>query len=137
MSAAKLTLPIIEKGATYRHVLYWKDCTYETAVANGYVGTEQSWNDSTSNAIVLTGCTAKLQVRESAEASVVILELSTVNQGIVITPTTGKIALYVSDDISTALVGTGGVYDLEIYFPNGETTRSIEGKVVFKDEVTR
>ncbi len=137
MSAAKLTLPYIEKGATYRHVLYWKDSTYETAVANGYVGSEQTWNDSTANAINLNGCTAKLQVRESAEASVVLLELSTVNQGIVITPTTGKIALYVADDISTILVGTGGVYDLEIYFPNGETTRLIEGKILFKDEVTR
>jgi len=42
MAASKLNLPAIEKGATYRHTLYWKD--------------------SSNVAINLTDCTAKLQV---------------------------------------------------------------------------
>lgn len=54
MSASTLNLPVIEKGATYRHTL--------------------TWTDSTGTAINLTGCTAKLQVRASAASSTVILE---------------------------------------------------------------
>jgi hypothetical protein len=117
MSASKLNLPAIEKGATYRHTLYWKD--------------------SSNVAINLTNCTAKLQVRETIDSASPLLELSTVNLGLVITPLLGKIDLYISNETTAVLIGTGGVYDLEIYFNNGDTTRLVEGKVVFKAEVTR
>lgn len=117
MSASTLNLPVIEKGATYRHTL--------------------TWTDSTGTAINLTGCTAKLQVRASAASSTVILELSNTNNRIIITPLTGVISLYISATDTMALSGLGGVYDLEIYFANGDITRLVEGKVVFKAEVTR
>ena len=92
MSASKLNLPAIEKGATYRHTLYWKD--------------------SSNVAINLTNCTAKLQVRETIDSASPLLELSTVNLGLVITPLLGKIDLYISNETTTVLIGTGGVYDL-------------------------
>jgi len=117
MPAAKLTLPPIEKGATYRHTLYWKD-------KNG-------------TAINLTGCTAKMQVRESTDSTTVLLELSSDNSRILFTAIDGKIELYVSDEDTALLSGLGGVYDLEVYHPNGDTTRIIEGKIAFKPEVTR
>jgi len=117
MPAAKLTLPPIEKGATYRHTLYWKD-------KNGV-------------AIDLTGCTAKMQVRESADATTVLLELSSENNRVLFTAVDGKIELYVADQDTAGLDGLGGVYDLEVYHPNGDTTRIVEGKVAFKSEVTR
>lgn len=117
MTAARTVLPSIEKGATYRHTLIWKD--------------------STGNVINLTGCQAKLQVRESITSGNVLLELSTTNGGIIITPLLGKIELYLASAASTSLDGTGGVYDLEVYFSNGDVTRLIEGKISFKDEVTR
>jgi len=117
MSASKLNLPSIEKGATYRHTLFWKD--------------------SANTAINLTGCTAKMQVRDNVEASIIRIELSTTNNRLTITPLLGKIELYISDEDSTALVGLGGVYDLEVYFANGDTTRLVEGKITFKPEVTR
>ncbi len=117
MSASKLNLPSIEKGATYRHTLFWKD--------------------SANTAINLTGCTAKMQVRDNAEASIIRIELSTTNNRLTITPLLGKIELYISDEDSTTLIGLGGVYDLEVYFANGDTTRLIEGKITFKPEVTR
>jgi hypothetical protein len=117
MSASKLNLPVIEKGATYRHTLYWQD--------------------SLNVPINLTNCTAKLQVRATIESSIILLELSTSNLGLTITPLLGQIDLYISDEATTLLTGIGGVYDLEIYFNNGDTTRLIEGKVVFKAEVTR
>ena len=117
MAASKLNLPIVEKGATYRHTLFWKD--------------------SSNVAINLLGCTAKLQVRESVDSESVIVELSTVNNRIFIDTILGKINLYISDEDTTVLDGFGGVYDLEVYFPNGDTIRLIEGRMTFKPEVTR
>jgi hypothetical protein len=117
MAASKLNLPIVEKGATYRHTLFWKD--------------------SSNVAIDLTGCTAKLQVRESVDSDIVIVELSTANNRIIIDHTLGKIDLFISDEDTTVLDGFGGVYDLEIYQSNGDTTRLIEGRMTFKPEVTR
>jgi hypothetical protein len=117
MPAAKLNLPVIEKGATYRHTLYWKD--------------------SSNVAINLQGCTAKMQVRESKSAATVLLELSTQNAGLVITAATGKIDIYISDENTATLPASGGVYDLEIYHGNGDTTRLCEGTLEFSDQVTR
>lgn len=136
MSASKLVLPVIEKGSTYSHALYWKNCSYLEAVTAGYTDIEQNWLDSTANATNLTGCTAKLQVRVSLNSDI-LLELSTLNGGIIITPTFGKIVLSASATTTTALNGTGGIYDLEIYYTGGNIVRLIEGKVVFKAEVTR
>jgi len=117
MPAAKLNLPPIEKGATYKHSLIWKD--------------------GTGVLMDLVDCQAKMQVREAVESDIVLIELSTSNGRITIIPVEGKIDLYVSDEDSSILETVGGVYDLEIYHPNGETTRLIEGKIIFKPEVTR
>lgn len=115
--AAKLSLPAIEKGATYSHILYWKD--------------------KTKIPMDLTDVTAKMQVRETVESSTILLELSTENGGITITSLEGKLVLALSASQTTALVGLGGVYDLELYYSSGKVVRLIEGRIVFKPEVTR
>jgi hypothetical protein len=117
MAASKLNLPIVEKGATYRHTLYWKD--------------------SSNLPINLTGCTARLQVRDSVDSEDVTVELNTENSRIIIDELLGKIDLYISDEDTTNLNGFGGVYDMEVYFLNGDTIRLIEGRMSFKPEVTR
>lgn len=117
MAAAKMNLPVIEKGATYRHTLIWEDAT----------GTP----------IDMTNCTAKLQIREDIFSPELLCELNTENNGLVIAPLTGRINLFISATDTSALVGFGGAYDLEIYRMNGDTTRLIEGGVAFKPEVTR
>jgi len=117
MAAAKLKLPPIEKGATYRHRLVWKG-------ANGMP-------------IDLTGCTAKMQVREEATSDTVLIELSTENGRITITPAAGQFDLYITDEDTDDLSLDGGVYDLEVYHPNGDVTRLCQGIWSFSDEVTR
>jgi len=117
MAAAKVDLPVIEKGATWRHTLLWRD-------AGG-------------TAIDLTGAAARLQIRETAEQAEYLLDLSSDNGGILITPLLGQLELVISAALTGAVVGRSGVYDLEIYHANGEVTRLIEGSVVFKPEVTR
>jgi len=117
MAASKLNLPIVEKGATYRHTLFWKD--------------------STNTPIQLTGCESRIQVRDSIDSPDVIIELSTENGRIILFPLLGRIDLYISSTDTSALVGFGGVYDMEVYFTNGDIVRLIEGRVTFKPEVTR
>ena len=117
MTAAKLKLPPIEKGATYRHRLVWTG-------ANG-------------QPIDLTGCTAKMQVREEVISDTVLIELSTENGRITITPASGQFDLYIADEDTDHLSLDGGVYDLEVYHPNGEVTRLCQGVWLFTDEVTR
>jgi len=115
--AAQLDLPDIEKGATYRHVLLW---TSKSKVA-----------------INLSGVTARMHVRETVASPLVLLELTTENGRIQIAPTLGKISLYVSSDDTTALRGSGGVYDLELTMSNADIIRLVEGSVTFAPEVTR
>lgn len=117
MPAAKLNLPIIEKGATYRHTLFWKD--------------------SNNAAINLQDCTAKMQVRKTKTSETVLLELSTQNGGLIITAAAGQIDIFISDEDTENLPGTGGIYDLEIYHGNGYITRLCEGTLEFSDQVTR
>jgi hypothetical protein len=115
--AASLDLPDIDKGATYRHTLFWKD--------------------KLKAPINLTGVTARMQVRDNIDSSVAILDLSTSNGGITITPLLGRIDIYVSSAVTTTLPGYGGVYDMELIFPTSDIIRLIEGTVNFIPEVTR
>lgn len=115
--AATLNLPDIEKGATYRHTLYWKD--------------------KAKLPIDLTGATARMQIRDSVDSSTVLLELSSLSNTIIITTLEGKIELYITSQQTAVLVGYGGVYDLELYLVNGDTVRLIQGDIAFSPEVTR
>jgi|688.fasta_scaffold05526_38 hypothetical protein len=118
MTAVKLNLPPIEKGATYSHVVYWRAADKTTAIN-------------------LTNCTAKMQIRPTVDSSVLLGELSTANGRIIITGSTGKIELAIPSTDTTGLVATkDAVYDLEVYYP-AKTVRLIEGKVTIKEEVTR
>ena len=117
MAASRLNLPAVEKGATYRYSLLWLAPDKITPIDT-------------------TGCTARAQIRETY-SSPVLLDLSTENGRITLNSLTGRISFYISDEDTATLVGLGGIYDLEIYHPNGDTTRLTEGKWPFKEEVTR
>ncbi len=115
--AAKHNFPVIKKGATYRHKVWWQNA-------------DKTPKD-------LTGCTAKMQVRDDVDSPDVRLELSTENGGITLDLATAEFLFYVSDENSALLVGEGGVYDLYVYHPNGETTAFLTGTVPFQDSATR
>lgn len=117
MSSARLNLTRIEKGATYRHIIEWKN------------------PDNTPKD--LRGCTAKMHIREFVESLSPILILSTENGGISIDPSNGKIALFIHQSNTIGLTQESGVYDLEIYHKNGDVTRLIEGSIGISNEVTR
>lgn len=106
------------QGATFTHQLTWQ--TGEPLAP-----------------VDLTGCIARLQVREKVGLPTVLLELSTGNGRISPLGTDGVIALKVSATDTAAITWAKGVYDLEIEFPDGTVRRLLNGGVVVSREVTR
>lgn len=117
MAAGKVDL-VIEKGATYKKTFYYKD--------------------KNKVPIDLTGYTARTQIRSSSVSATVIIELTTENNGIIITPLEGKIELFINDTSTTAVTHKGNaVYDLELITSIGEVIKLLRGTVSFIEEVTK
>jgi hypothetical protein len=114
MEPAKIDLTIYQ-GATFRKSLVWK--------SDGVV-------------VDLTGYTARMQIRESIDATDSLLDLTTENDRIVITEVEGKVELVISAADTAALSFVSGVYDLELV-SGTEVTRLCGGKVKLSREVTR
>lgn len=96
------------------------------------------WKTGTPAAPVdLTGCTARMQVREEIASPVVLLELTTANGGIVLGGTAGTVRKFMSATETAAIQWTAGVYDLEIEFPDATVRRLMSGGVSVSKEVTR
>jgi len=86
--------------------------------------------------IDLTGFTAAMQVRDKAETSAFVLELTTGNSMIALGGALGTIVLTVTASDMINVPAGRFVYDLELY--NGAITkRLIEGNFNVKAEVTR
>jgi hypothetical protein len=116
---AKLNLSI-NQGATYR-----KQLVYKAGPTNAPVPVD------------LTGYTARMQARESQEATAVLVELATENGGITLGGAAGTIDLYISATATAAFTWTSAVYDLELIAPNGDVLRKVEGSITVRPEVTR
>ncbi len=122
MAATKLNLKI-EQGSEFSQVLYWKD-------ANEV-------------AIDLTGYKARMHIRSSSYSATTLLELTTENGRIIITPLTGKIEIKILASVTETFTWNSGVYDLELYVEgspspeNDYVYRFIQGNVSVSPEVTR
>ncbi len=95
------------------------------------------WLNPDKTPIDLTGCTARMQVREEIESTAALLELTTDNGRIALGGTAGTVDLLVDASTTAAIAWTGGVFDLEIVHPSGEVTRLAEGSCCVSPEVTR
>lgn len=116
MSAVQQDITI-EQGATFQLELIWKN------------------PDTTP--INLTGYTARMQVRKKHADTVKVLDLTTQNGKIIITPLLGKINVTVPATETDDITIKTGVYDLELESSTGIVTRLIEGGVTVSPEVTR
>ena len=94
------------------------------------------WTDAAGNPKDLTGFTAKMQIRTIVTSPIVLVELSTSNGRITITPETGTIELYMDDATTQALSFDTAVYSLELTSPANFVTRLIEGYITFSLAVT-
>jgi hypothetical protein len=88
-------------------------------------------------AMNLSGYTARMHVRKDVNAATTLVELTTENGRIAITPATGLLTLTLTSSV-TAGIAKSGVYDLEIVETATErVTRVIEGQFILKQNVTR
>ena len=117
------------------HKVPLKFYTGETFERNWVWSTGSSVEDSTP--VNLTGCTAKLQVRPTADSATVLIELSTQNDGIILGGVSGNIKIIVSDEATSLFTWNQGVYDLFIYFPDGTSVVRMGGLVSVAKGVTR
>lgn len=87
----------------------------------------------------LTGCTARMHIRERIESpSPVIALTSDEDDGITITPgPPGVITVVIPAETTTAIDWRYGVYDLELISPDGTVERLLKGDVLVDPEVTR
>lgn len=115
MAAVKYNFEI-EQGTTFTKPMVWK--------SNGVV-------------VNLTGYTARMQIRSSIASDQVLLELTTENDRIVITPLTGTITLKLDADTTAEIDWIKGVYDLEAVSADDKVTRLLRGTVSISKEVTR
>lgn len=95
------------------------------------------WKDSSGTPVNLTGYTAKMQVRQSVASPDILLEMSTANSKIQLTPSTGTITLVFSAATTAAIAWKRGKYDLELTSADGTVTRLIEGQISVSQEITR
>lgn len=115
---AKLNLTIYQ-GATFRKRMVWK--VKKTGVP-----------------VDLTGCTARMQVREEIESPIVLLSLTTENGGIALGGVDGTVDLYLDDGDTEAIKSwQSGKWDLEVVHPGGDVTRLVQGSISVSREVTR
>ena len=83
----------------------------------------------------LTGFTSRMQVRRDIEASSALVELTTENGRIQITPSTGTVGLTISA-ADTAALTQGGIYDLELIGPTAIVERLLQGNFNLDANVT-
>lgn len=84
----------------------------------------------------LVGITARMQIRAKLEDTVVILELTTENGGIVIDSALGTITIVITATATAALTFTSAVYSLELA-EGSEVTPFIYGSITLSKEITR
>lgn len=117
MNPLKFNL-VIDQGATFERTLMWK------------AGTP-------AGPVIFTGCTARAQLRENIEDTTTLLELTTENGRLSLGSTDGKLTITIAAVDTAKLPENGGVYDLELVYPDGRVRRLMQGLVVVRPEVTR
>lgn len=108
----------IYQGATFRQSVTWKSGTPAAPVD-------------------LTGCTARMQIREKVDSATVLATFTTEDGGITLGAALGTVEVFASDETTAGYTFTRGVYDLEVEFVSGEVRRLMAGKVTVSPEVTR
>jgi hypothetical protein len=95
------------------------------------------WKNANGTPINLTGFKARMHVRESYDYDDKLIDLTTENGGIVISPLTGTIELRFVPAHTIGAYWTVARYDIEVVSENGTVTRLLKGKFRLSREVTK
>lgn len=99
---------------------------------------EITWTDAAGAIVPLAGQAAWLHIRKTAADSLILFQLTTANNRILLTNTDPNITLYIADE-DTTLITTwrSGVYDLLIGLANGDRRQLFFGPAHVLPGVTR
>uniref|UniRef100_A0A6M3L3X6 Putative tail protein n=1 Tax=viral metagenome TaxID=1070528 RepID=A0A6M3L3X6_9ZZZZ len=95
--------------------------------------------DADSVAVVLTGYTIEMKIREIHESSTVLLTATTEADArfVLSDPTAGEFTLTISATDTAALTFIQAVYDIKLTSPTGNVERLLEGSIKLTKQVTR
>lgn len=89
----------------------------------------------------MSGCRARMQVRERFDSEDVLLEITTENLAtgshILIDPALCRVSRQITAADTAALAFRRAVFDCELVFPDSTVTKIDSGRVTLNDEVTR
>ena len=108
---------IIEQGATFDPILTWRD-------ENGAL-------------VDVTGYSARMQIRDTIDATTTLVDLTSAAGDIVLGAAAGTIQIIISATDTALFAWEDGVYDLEMIEPGGAVRRLVRGSVAVSPEVTR
>jgi len=92
--------------------------------------------DANGDPIDLTGYTAESDIKRSIDDADALIEMSTTNGRIVITPLTGSVMRVLSNTETTGLDWRTAVHDLKVISAGGIVTRICAGPVKYSRQVT-
>jgi hypothetical protein len=84
-----------------------------------------------------TGYTARMQVREAADATATLIDLNTSGSGITLGGTAGTILVNITSTQTAAVDAGSFVYDLELVSSGSQVTRLLQGAFNVVGNVTR
>lgn len=96
-----------------------------------------TWKDADGSPVDVSGFTARMHVRRSAQNPQTQAELASDDGSIVLGGAAGTVQLILTAAQTAALPAAPLVYDLELTAPSGTVTRLIEGRFNIKANVTR
>lgn len=103
---------------------------------NATFQTKVTWSDSEGDPYDLTRYAAYMQIRQFNQASVSILDLTSENQGLLLS-SDGEITLTITKEQTRLLAAGLYVYDLILVNIDGFATRLMEGEFEVRPGVTR
>lgn len=93
--------------------------------------------DSAGVTMNLTGYSARMQIRPYVSSTEVLIEATTVNGKLIITPLTGVLTISLSEADTKLLTYTKSVYDIELLDTANSPVRLLQGSITVSREVTR
>ncbi len=95
-----------------------------------------TYKDGAGVVINLSGYSARMKIRKTWGAAVLLELTSGANGGIVLAATSPNITVTITPALTAPLSFEYAVYDLEIESPSGKVDRLLQGRVALNKEVT-
>ena len=108
------------------NITVWQGADYDKTFTATQGGTAINW----------TGYTARMQVRDSSDATATLLSLTS-GSGITLGGTAGTIAVAITSTQSAAIASGAYAYDLELVSSGNIVTRLLQGAFIVSGNVTR